>query len=63
MKDIVVEYRNEVTINIGNFENVKPGYTVRASVSEGEDVNSVRAKIKARVDGWLEEDIKEHKDN
>lgn len=64
MKDIVVEYHSEVTINIGDFQNVKPGYRVSATL-EGEasksDIEDARAKLKNLVDGWLEADVAEIK--
>jgi hypothetical protein len=59
MKDITVEYHNEVTINLGNFENMKPGYRLSATLEEGENPHGARAKLKATVDGWLEADVDE----
>lgn len=64
LQDMTVEYHNEVTINIGNFENVKPGYRVSATIKGGaskKQLDDARNKLKGLVDGWLEEDIKEHK--
>lgn len=59
MKDIVVEYHNEVTVNLGNFENQKPGYSLSATLEPGENPNDVRAKLRKTVDGWLEQEIDE----
>lgn len=57
--NVRVEYNAELTINTGNFNNVKPGYRVSADVPEGIHPSSVRDKLKALVDGWLEEDVNE----
>lgn len=59
MKDIVVEYHNEVTVNLGNFENQKPGYRLSATLEDGENPNVVRDKLRKTVDGWLEQEIDE----
>ena len=55
--NVRVEYIVEATINIGNFQNVKPGYRVSADVPDDQHPNEVRAKLKALVDPWLEEDV------
>ena len=60
--NVRVEYSVEATINIGNFENVKPGYRISADVPEGTSPTAVRAKLKATADAWLEQDIVEHKE-
>lgn len=60
LTDVVVEYHNEVTINVGNFENVKPGYRVSGTLAgkaTKADLEDARAKLQAVVDGWLEADV------
>lgn len=56
-KNIRVEYSVEATINLGNFENIRPGYRISAEVPEGSNTREVRAQLKALADGWLEEDF------
>ena len=58
--NVRVEYVVEATINIGNFQNVKPGYRVSADVPDDQHPGEVRAKLKALVDPWLEEDIEQY---
>lgn len=65
LKDVVVEYHNEVTINLGNFQNAKPGYRLSGTLEGGAtkaDIDDARAKFKSVVESWLEEDVKEYKE-
>lgn len=57
LTNVRVEYIIDSTVNIGNFQNVKPGYRVSADVPEGMHPSEARAKLKALVDPWLEDDI------
>lgn len=57
--NVRVEHSAEITINTGNFQNIKPGYKVSADVPEGAHPSAVRAKLKALVESWLEEDVNE----
>lgn len=57
LTNVRVEYNAEVTVNTGNFQNVRPGYRVSADVPEGMHPNEARAKLKNLVDGWLEDDV------
>lgn len=59
--NVRVEYACEATVNVGNFENIKPGYKVSADVPEGTSPHDIRAKLKATVNAWLEEDVIEIK--
>lgn len=61
LKNVRVEYSKEATINIGNFENVKPGYRVSADVPNGVHPDEAKKKLKALVEGWLNEDIAEER--
>lgn len=48
------------TRNLGNFENVKVGYEIETDeFLEGETINDLKRRLKAKVDQWVEEDIKE----
>jgi hypothetical protein len=58
-KNVRVEYTLEATVNMGNFENQKPGYKVSADVPPGVHPGVVRGELKSLVEGWLEEEIKE----
>lgn len=55
--NVRVEYSVESTINLGNFQNVRPGYRVSADVPEGGTPSETRLMLKTLVDGWLEADI------
>ena len=59
MKNLTVAYSNEATVNIGNYQNVKHGYTLGAELEEGANPNDARAKLKATADRWLDEDIQQ----
>ncbi len=59
LENVRVEYSCEVTVNIGNFQNQKPGYRVSADVPAGTHPDIARAKIKALVDGWVESDVQD----
>lgn len=48
------------TRNLGNFENVKIGYEIESDeFREGESIDQFKARLKAKVAKWVEEDIKE----
>lgn len=59
LQNIRVEYSLEATINMGNFENQKPGYRVSADVPEGMTPAEAKDALKSVVEGWLEAEIKE----
>jgi hypothetical protein len=58
-KNVRVEYHLEATVNMGNFENQKPGYTLSADVPPGVHPGVVKDELKKLVEGWLEDEIKE----
>ena len=59
-ENIRVEYSIEATINTGNFQNVKPGYKLSATVPKGAKASEIRAQLKTLADKWLAEDIEHH---
>lgn len=59
--NVRVEYSVDATINLGNFQNVKPGYKVSADVPDDQHPADVRTKLKALADKWLEEDIDQYR--
>lgn len=59
LANVRVEYALEATINIGNFQNIKPGYVLSADVPEGMHPTEARNYLKSLVEKWLEEDVEE----
>ena len=55
-----IAYSISATINIGDFQNVKPEYSVEMETSR-ETVEADRALLKSKVNQWLDEDIQEIK--
>lgn len=58
LENVVVRYKNGMTVNIGNFQNLNPEYEITATVVEGSP-DEAFAKIKAKVDALLEADVDE----
>lgn len=61
MHNIRVQYGAEATVNLGNFENVRPGLTVSADVAEGEDTKAVVRQLRELVDSFIEHVVAEAK--
>lgn len=57
MKDIQVTYNVDATVNLGNFENVKPHFGMTVTLEDGEKPDEVFNKIKTFVDGLLEDEV------
>lgn len=57
MKNIVVTYAVDATVNLGNFENVKPHYAMSAELDDSENPTEAFDKIKTFVDSLLEAEI------
>ncbi len=53
--DVEVEVSLSVTINTGNFENIKPEYRVKAKVRDGVHPDEAKTRLEARVDAWMED--------
>lgn len=51
--DTRVEYSVEATVNVGNFENVKPGYKISTNVREGEHPNDAIKRCEDIADKWI----------
>lgn len=58
LENLQVRYKNGMTVNIGNFQNLNPEYEITADVVEG-TMDEAFAKIKAKVDSLLEKDVDE----
>lgn len=54
MKNVRATYGAEATVNLGNFENVRPGLTLSADVEEGEDFKDVVRELREVVDSFIE---------
>lgn len=59
LSNVRVSYNKGITVNTGDFNNVKPEITVSADVEEGTHPTVAKNKLKAIVDAWLEEEIDE----
>lgn len=61
MHNVRVEYGVDATVNLGDFENVKPGLRVSADVAEGEDTKAVVRELRELVDSFIEHVVAEAK--
>ena len=61
MKNVRATYGAEATVNLGNFENVRPGLTLSADVEEGESVKVVVRNLRELVDSFIEHVVAEAK--
>lgn len=59
LENVRVEFSTEVTVNTGNFTNVRPGYRLSADLPKDATLDEVRDFLKEKVETWLEEDIDE----
>lgn len=57
LSNLRVEYSLEATVKVADFEFVKPGYKVSADVEDGVHPSEAKRRLKALVEGWLEEEI------
>lgn len=57
MKNINVEYHQEVTINLGDFQNIKPFYSMSAELEDGESPSEAFRKIRSLVEKMMEEEV------
>lgn len=55
MKVTSVGYALRAVINIGNFENVQPEFSVTVEVEDGDDPDKVKAFAKKKVVEWTNE--------
>jgi len=58
LENVQIRYKNGMTVNIGNFQNLQPEYEITADVVGG-TVDEAFAKIKSKVDSLLEQDVDE----
>lgn len=53
-----VTYTNTMTVNIGNYQNLQPGFTISADVPDGESPIEAAQKLRKTVDSLLEAEVK-----
>lgn len=56
-KNIRIEYRCDTTINTGDFQNIKPGFTLSADVEDGASPTEAKNFLVSVVDAWIEEEV------
>lgn len=61
MQNVRVEYRVDATVNLGNFENVKPGITLSSDVAEGESTKDVIKELAELGDSFIQHQVNEAK--
>jgi hypothetical protein len=52
-----VTYQAEYLRSLPNYENFKGIYGIEDDVRSGESVDDAKARIEAKVDGWLQDRI------
>jgi hypothetical protein len=62
MKNVRVEASIDATVNIGDFQNVKPGFKISADVEEEEKVFEVKDKLVNTISSWLETEVQKIRD-
>lgn len=58
-KNVRVTYRCGATVNLGDFNNVKPEFEISADVPDGTNPKEVKDRLVAVADAWLEEKFNE----
>lgn len=61
LKNVRVEYSADATVNLGNFENVKPGLKISSDVAEGQSVKTVVNELVELVDSFITHAVNEAK--
>lgn len=56
LTNVKVTYSVDATINVGNFENVKPHFSITADVEDGGNPKEAFLKIKGLCDALLAEE-------
>jgi hypothetical protein len=55
-----VTYRAGYTRNLQNFESARIDFGIESDeIKEGESINDFKARLKAKVDSWVEEAVEE----
>jgi hypothetical protein len=57
MKITEISYSIEVTVNTGNFENVKPSFGAKAEVAEGESAKSAFDNLVEKIDYLMDQKL------
>lgn len=59
--NVRVEYHVEATVNLGDFQNIKPGYVISADVPDGVHPQVVIDELKGVVDPLIAKDFEDAK--
>ena len=57
LSNIRIEHECSVTINTGNFTNIKPSYAVSADVNPGVNPSEAKEHLRRMVEAWLESHV------
>lgn len=57
LSNIRIEYSTEATVNIGDFQNVRPGFKVSADVADGSSPTEAKKLLVGLVNDWLEAEV------
>ncbi len=57
LKEVIVT--KSFTRNLGNFESTRVEYGLSATLEDGDKSDDVRAKLAAKVESWITQDIEE----
>lgn len=58
LNNVRVSYTNRMTVNIGNFQNLQPEFSISADVPDGENPIEAAHKLRQTVDTLLEAEVK-----
>lgn len=61
LENVRVEYSADATVNLGNFENVKPGLKIAADVPEGGSIKDTVNELVELVDSFITHAVNEAK--
>jgi len=61
LQNVRVEYSAEATVNLQNYENVKPGLKVASDVPEGQSVKDTVNELVELVDSFIVHAVNEAK--
>lgn len=53
-KEIKIRVANGATINIGDFQNLRPEYEIQVTLADGVNPDEAKDKLQKKIDDWLE---------
>lgn len=57
LTDVVVTVHIGATVNLGDFNNYKPEFTISAKVPDGESPSAAKDRLERTVRAWLDESL------